>query len=160
MAERLAPSQKHTFTHNGRTVYEWDQTLTEVNMYVPVPPDMRAKEIFCDISKQHLKFGRQDNPPFLDMDLFKAVKVSDCIWTLEDNVMHITLAKLEQGEPWLAVLQGHELDPAKQQEDQQRLLLERFQREHPGFDFSNASFNGAAPNARTFMGGLPGDVVK
>jgi hypothetical protein len=35
----------------------------------------------------------------------------------------------EQGEPWLAVLQGHELDPAKQQEDQQRLLLERFQRE-------------------------------
>jgi hypothetical protein len=34
-----------------------------------------------------------------------------------------------QGEPWLAVLQGHELDPAKQQEDQQRLLLERFQRE-------------------------------
>jgi hypothetical protein len=34
-----------------------------------------------------------------------------------------------QGEPWLAVLQGHELDPVKQQEDQQRLLLERFQRE-------------------------------
>lgn len=34
-----------------------------------------------------------------------------------------------QGEPWLAVLQGHELDPAKQQADQQRLLLERFQRE-------------------------------
>jgi hypothetical protein len=32
MAERLAPSEKHTFTHNGRTVYEWDQTLTEVNM--------------------------------------------------------------------------------------------------------------------------------
>jgi hypothetical protein len=35
--------------------------------YVPVPPDMRAKEIFCDISKQHLKFGRQGNPPFLDV---------------------------------------------------------------------------------------------
>jgi hypothetical protein len=34
MAERLAPSEKHTFMHNGRTVYEWDQTLTEVNMCV------------------------------------------------------------------------------------------------------------------------------
>jgi hypothetical protein len=33
MAERLAPSEKHTFMHNGRTVYEWDQTLTEVSMY-------------------------------------------------------------------------------------------------------------------------------
>jgi hypothetical protein len=28
---------------------------------------MRAKEIFCGISKQHLKFGRQGNPPFLDV---------------------------------------------------------------------------------------------
>jgi len=67
MAERLAPSSKHVFSHQGRTVYEWDQTLTEVNMYIPVPPDLRAKEIFCDITKQHLKFGRQGNPSFMDV---------------------------------------------------------------------------------------------
>lgn len=67
MAERLAPSTKHVFTHQGRTVYEWDQTLTEVNMYIPVPPDLRAKEIFCDVTKQHLKFGRHGNPPFIDV---------------------------------------------------------------------------------------------
>lgn len=67
MAERLAPSTRHVFTHQGRTVYEWDQTLTEVNMYIPVPPDLRAKEIFCDITKQHLKFGRHGNPPFMDV---------------------------------------------------------------------------------------------
>eukprot|EP00775_Hariotina_reticulata_P010064 gene10064-10219_t len=99
MAERLAPSQRHMFVHGGRTIYEWDQTLTELNMYIPVPPDMKAKEIFCDISKQHIKFGRKGNPPFLD------------------------------GEPWPAAIHGHELDPITQQQDQQRLLLERFQRE-------------------------------
>lgn len=71
MAERLAPSSKHVFSHQGRTVYEWDQTLTEVNMYIPVPPDLRAKEIFCDITKQHLKFGRQGNPPFMDVRAFQ-----------------------------------------------------------------------------------------
>lgn len=67
MAERLAPSTKHVFTHQGRTVYEWDQTLTEVNMYIAVPSDLRAKEILCEINKQHLKFGRQGNPPFMDV---------------------------------------------------------------------------------------------
>lgn len=67
MAERLAPTDKHKFVHNGRLIYEWDQTLTEINMYIPVPPDMRAKEISCDISKQHIKLGREGNPPFLDV---------------------------------------------------------------------------------------------
>eukprot|EP00879_Flechtneria_rotunda_P031323 GHRR01034204.1.p1 GENE.GHRR01034204.1~~GHRR01034204.1.p1 ORF type:complete len:143 (+),score=28.90 GHRR01034204.1:283-711(+) len=69
---------------------------------------------------------------------------------LEPNMASFLL----QGEPWLAVIKGHELDPATQQQDQQRLLLERFQQEHPGFDFSSATFNGMAPNARTFMGGM------
>lgn len=67
MAERLAPSTRHAFTHHGRLVYEWDQALAEVNMYIPVPPDLRAKEIFCDITKQHLKFGRHGNTPFMDV---------------------------------------------------------------------------------------------
>ena len=26
--------------------------------------------------------------------------------------------------------------------------------QHPGFDFSGATFNGQAPNPRTFMGGM------
>lgn len=34
-----------------------------------------------------------------------------------------------QGETWQAVIKGHELDPMAQQQDQQRLMLERFQRE-------------------------------
>ena len=35
-----------------------------------------------------------------------------------------------------------------------QLMLERFQRENPGFDFSGAEFNGAAPDPSKFMGGL------
>jgi hypothetical protein len=37
-----------------------------------------------------------------------------------------------QGDTWPAVLKGHELDPVTQQQDQQRLMLERFQREVRG----------------------------
>ncbi|KAJ1433812.1 hypothetical protein B484DRAFT_394350 [Ochromonadaceae sp. CCMP2298] len=32
-------------------------------------------------------------------------------------------------------------------------MLERFQEEHPSFDFSGADFNGQVPDARDFMGG-------
>lgn len=42
----------------------------------------------------------------------------------------------------------------KEQQEQQRLMLERFQAENPGFDFSGASFNGEAPDPSTFMGGV------
>lgn len=64
------------------------------------------------------------------------------------------------GEPWAAAMKGHELDPVTAQSDQQRLLLERFQAEHPGFDFSGATFNGQAPNPRTFMGGVDSGLAK
>lgn len=36
---------------------------------------------------------------------------------------------LLQGEPWTSAIVGHEINPAKQQEEQQRLMLERFQAE-------------------------------
>eukprot|EP00434_Breviolum_minutum_P029581 symbB.v1.2.026157.t1/scaffold2591.1/size75417/7 len=39
----------------------------------------------------------------------------------------------------------------------QHLLLEILKEEHPGFDFSGASFSGQAPSARSFMGGIHAD---
>lgn len=47
----------------------------------------------------------------------------------EDGELHISLTKLEQGNPWPSVIKGHEVDPVTQQQEQQRLMLERFQRE-------------------------------
>jgi len=34
-----------------------------------------------------------------------------------------------QGEPWPSALKGHDLNPALQQQETQRLMLERFQAE-------------------------------
>ena len=157
MSDRLAPSasDRHVFhASNGTPVYSWDQTISEVNIFVVVPPGVRAKDISCVIKINHLCFGLIGNPPFLDMDMAGQVKVSESYWTLEDGTLHITLTKSQEGEPWPSALQGHGLDAASQQVEQQRLLLERFQVEHPGFDFSGATVNGEAPNARTFMGGI------
>jgi hypothetical protein len=46
------------------------------------------------------------------------------------------------------------------QQEQQKLLLQRFQMEHPGFDFSNAEFSGDAPNPREFLGGIDHTKIK
>lgn len=47
-----------------------------------------------------------------------------------------------------------QVDPYTQSEVQKSLMLERFQEENPGFDFSGASFNGQVPDPKTFMGGV------
>lgn len=51
----------------GQVVYEWDQTLEEVNIYVALPPGVRAKDLFCDITSSHVRFGLNANPPYLDV---------------------------------------------------------------------------------------------
>ena len=75
---------------------------------------------------------------------------------LEDSgELNINLQKMKKGVAWPCVFVGHdEVDPLAKNEVQKKLMLERFQEENPGFDFSNAEFNGSVPDARTFMGGV------
>ncbi|KAG7672442.1 hypothetical protein KSW81_001406 [Nannochloris sp. 'desiccata'] len=147
--DRLAPSEsdRHTYVHNGQNVYQWDQTLSEVNIYIQLPSAVKAKQLTVEIASKHLTVGIQGNPPYLDKDLGGPVKVSDSLWTIEDGVLHIELTKAEEASTWPSAIAGHQIDVAKQQADQKRLMLERFQQEHPGFDFSGAQFTGDIPDA-------------
>jgi hypothetical protein len=53
------------------------------------------------------------------------------------------------------VFKNHDkLNVMEKEELQKKLLLERFQEEHGGFDFSDAQINGNVPDPRTFMGGI------
>ena len=65
--DRLAASARHQHVHNGAVVYEWDQSLTEVNVYARVPEGVRAKQIYCDIRADGLAFGIGANKPYLDV---------------------------------------------------------------------------------------------
>ena len=67
MADKLAPSTRHQYKHNGQLVYEWDQAFSEVNIYVPVPPGVKGRQLYVDIAVGHLRFGITPNPPFLDV---------------------------------------------------------------------------------------------
>jgi len=69
-------------------------------------------------------------------------------------VLQIQLTKAEEATTWASAIAGHELTEVERQEDQKRLMLERFQVENPGFDFSDAEFTGNVPDPRTFMRNL------
>mmetsp|Transcript_12551 Transcript_12551/g.29821 ORF Transcript_12551/g.29821 Transcript_12551/m.29821 type:complete len:147 (+) Transcript_12551:140-580(+) len=93
MGDKLAPNERHSYVHNGQVVYEWDQTLSEVNVYFQVPAGVTAKLIYCEISRKHLRLGIKPNPPYLDLDLFSTVQVDDSFWTLDGCNLQVCLEK-------------------------------------------------------------------
>ncbi|AQK68813.1 NudC domain-containing protein 2 [Zea mays] len=71
MAENLAPEKRHTFVHNGQKVFEWDQTLEEVNMYIELPKGVPTKLFHCTIQASHVEH-----------DLMHPVKTDSSFWTI------------------------------------------------------------------------------
>lgn len=51
----------------GQKVFEWDQTLEEVNMYINLPQNVPSKQFFCKIQSKHVEVGIKGNPPYLNV---------------------------------------------------------------------------------------------
>ncbi|EAL61501.1 hypothetical protein DDB_G0291942 [Dictyostelium discoideum AX4] len=75
---------------------------------------------------------------------FSTIKQKDSFWTFEDGIIHVTLQKMNKAETWMAALKGHlnQNESLLNEEDKKKIMLERFQEEHDGFDFSGAEFTG------------------
>mmetsp|Transcript_66489 Transcript_66489/g.182355 ORF Transcript_66489/g.182355 Transcript_66489/m.182355 type:complete len:114 (-) Transcript_66489:441-782(-) len=70
------------YEYQGRTIYEWEQTLEDVHMYVQPPPGVTAKMMDCKIGASHLKLGIKGNPPFIDEDWEQTVNASESTWMM------------------------------------------------------------------------------
>jgi len=149
---------RYIFEHNGRTVYEWEQSLEEVNIYIKPPEGTRKAHLAIEIANDIVRVGLVGSEaPFLEEKPGGAVNVSESYWMLDDGEININLQKGFKGEMWEAALLGAhtiKVDPLTAEEEKKKLMKERFQAEHPGFDFSDAEFNGEVPVARDFMGGI------
>uniref|UniRef100_A0ACD5VD47 Uncharacterized protein n=1 Tax=Avena sativa TaxID=4498 RepID=A0ACD5VD47_AVESA len=87
--------------------YSWTQQLPEVNLSVPVPEGTKSRFVVCEIKKDHLKVGLKGQPPIIDGELYKPVKVDDCFWSIEDGKhLSILLTKHNQMEWWKSVIKG------------------------------------------------------
>lgn len=133
--EKLARGRQK-FEFKGRTVYEWDQSLEEVRIYVKPPPTIKARDIACKITSTHLSLGLKGaDKPFIDEDFFSRVKVDESDWMMSDGEIEINLQKMNKAQTWESALLGHgEMNAYVKGEVQKALMLERFGAENPGFE--------------------------
>uniref|UniRef100_A0A453R733 CS domain-containing protein n=1 Tax=Aegilops tauschii subsp. strangulata TaxID=200361 RepID=A0A453R733_AEGTS len=103
--------------------YSWTQQLPEVNVNVPVPEGTKSRFVVCEIKKDHLKVGLKGQPPIIDGELHKPVKVDDCFWSIEDGkALSILLTKHNQMEWWKSVIKGDpEVDTQKVEPETSKL---------------------------------------
>lgn len=103
--------------------YSWTQQLPEVNITIPVPEGTKSRFVVCDIKKNHLKVGLKGQPPIIDGELSKPVKVDDCFWSIEDGkTLSILLTKHNQMEWWKSVIKGDpEVDTQKVEPENSKL---------------------------------------
>jgi hypothetical protein len=64
----------------GETIYEWDQTLEEVNLYISLPDRLPSRLLYCTIKPQHVELGVKGNPPYLNV---KSLYLSGFFFPLE-----------------------------------------------------------------------------
>lgn len=120
------------FEHNGQLIYEWEQSLSEVNIYIRPPPDIPRKLIEIEITHDRLVVGIKNTIPFIDEATGGPVIADDSLWTFVDGEININLQKMNKAEAWDCALKGHAgqtIDPATKEEVRKKLLLERFQEE-------------------------------
>ncbi|CAG0884826.1 unnamed protein product [Darwinula stevensoni] len=79
----------------------WTQTLSELEIRVPLKTAVRSRDLVVEIGKKHLKLGLKGHPPVIDGELHKEIKVEECTWVLEDtrNLL-LTLEKVNKMEWW------------------------------------------------------------
>jgi hypothetical protein len=157
--------------HDGQLIYEWEQSLEEVFIYIKTPdcllsknkdeirrnlkPGQEMPKLEVKFLTNHLKIGIKNLPPYIDEDLPNKIKATESLWQLDGDEISITLIKAIKAETWVCALKGHDtLNAFQKEEMQKKMLLERFQEEHGGFDFSDAEINGNVPDPRTFLGGI------
>lgn len=127
------------FEHDGRTIYEWEQSLSEVNIYLEPPSEIPSKMFDIVISHRHLKVGIKGAPPFIDEDTGGPVIPDDSLWTLIDGELNINLQKMNKAEAWDCALSGQSgstVDAFTKEETKKKLMLERFQEEVSEYQLS------------------------
>ena len=63
----MALPSRRAFVHDGREVYQWEQGLDEVLVYITPPPGVRAAQLDCTISSSRVRLGLRGVAPFLDV---------------------------------------------------------------------------------------------
>ncbi|KAF2347724.1 CS domain [Trinorchestia longiramus] len=147
----------------------WWQTVAEVHLELDVAAGTKSKMVTVQVTPSTICVSVGGGAPVIQGQLFDKVVADETLWTLEDapkppdggergRLLHIVLTKLGGGRLgpkkgqtgggeglWDAILRGEGerwgADLLTLHQMRQKLDLERFQMENPGFDFSSAKLS-------------------
>jgi hypothetical protein len=85
------------YEHQGRVVYEWEQSLEEIHCYIAPPPGIAARQFDIHIAAKHLRVGIKGNPPFLDVRARPQLPIAPAILRLLTRGVFSQLARLSRG---------------------------------------------------------------
>ncbi|XP_071480447.1 nudC domain-containing protein 2-like isoform X1 [Diadema antillarum] len=122
----------------------WYQTVDEVVVEINVPEGTRSKEVKANFGITSLSVSVANVN--IQGTLYDKVIPDECLWSLEDRkLVRLVLVKSHRHAEncWKSLLKGqYEADPMTFDRMEKKLTLQRFQYQHPGFDFSNADISG------------------
>lgn len=49
--------------------YKWTQTLTEAEVNIPIPGNLKARDLIVDLKKTHLKVQVKGQEPIIDVEV-------------------------------------------------------------------------------------------
>lgn len=82
-AEYEAARSAHETAGQASLPYKWRQTLSDVDLVIPVPAGTRGKQLLVEIKKSSLKVALKGSDEYIiDGKLCQDVKLDDSTWTL------------------------------------------------------------------------------
>ncbi|MCJ1233436.1 hypothetical protein MMC14_001393 [Varicellaria rhodocarpa] len=78
-AEAKAKEQEE----QAKLPYKWTQTIGDVDITVPVPSNLKGRDLIVAIKKSSLQVGIKGQTPIIDGPLPKEIHTDESTWTLE-----------------------------------------------------------------------------
>ncbi|TGO18882.1 hypothetical protein BTUL_0007g01010 [Botrytis tulipae] len=89
--------------------YKWTQTISDLDITIEIPGNLKAKDLIVDIKRQSLKVSVKGQTPIIDDALPHAILLDDSTWTLSSlpsgsKALEIHLDKVNKMEWWAHVV--------------------------------------------------------
>jgi len=105
--------------------YKWTQTLSELELRVPfnITFPLKSKHVVCDMKKKYLKIGLKGEPPIIEGNLIKEIKLEESTWTIDDGKsLVVSIDKVNKMEWWSRIIDSEqEIDTKKIQPENSKL---------------------------------------
>jgi cyclophilin family peptidyl-prolyl cis-trans isomerase len=95
--------------------YRWSQESGELKVFVPIPANIKSKDLNYSLAPRKLTIGVKGQPPVIDEPLTNTVNVDDSLWEIDtvdgERCVVLTLIKAEKYKSWEYLVPSEDVPP-------------------------------------------------